>query len=206
VSVLEAGPLGQAGGVAVVPGLPDPYTSNALAHEATGAYAGSTRQVCDVNGGGDGRGGTPRRALHTAAGDAVQDALYAAPWLRALLSEQCGAPVRPTGSRGSYSYYVQPGDFLDTHLDIDECDVTLITVLHDSTPPDSPAGGLAVYRDEFSAPLSRIRANPESGAALVKAKPGESIILLGGLVPHRVVPIGESGQRVISALCFRAYG
>jgi hypothetical protein len=40
--------------------------------------------------------------------------------------------------------------------------------------------------------------------ALIKARPGQSILLLGGLVPHRVEPLGPVGQRVISALCFRA--
>jgi hypothetical protein len=29
-------------------------------------------------------------------------------------------------------------------------------------------------------------------------------VILGGLVPHRVLPRGARGQRVISALCFRA--
>ena len=204
MTTLETGPLGLAGGVAVVPGLPDPYTCQALAFEAYAAYAHATRQERDEDDGVEGRGGTPSRALLTAPGDAVQDALYAAPWLSAFLSEQCGVRVGPTGNRGSYSYYVQPGDFLGAHLDVDSCDVTLITVLHDSTPADDAAGGLAVYRDEFGAPLSRIRANPTAGAAIVKAQAGESIVLLGGLVPHRVIPIRDGGQRIISALCFRA--
>ena len=39
---------------------------------------------------------------------------------------------------------------------------------------------------------------------VVRATPGQSIVLLGGLVPHRVIPLSDRGQRVISALCFRA--
>ena len=134
----------------------------------------------------------------------MQDALYASPWLHAFLSSQCGLPIVPSGNRGSYSYYVQPGDFLDTHLDIDTCDVTLITVLQDETNPRERAGGLAVYPHQLGAPLSRIRAAPEAGMSLVKARPGQSIVILGGLVPHRVEPLGPTGQRTISALCFRA--
>jgi hypothetical protein len=56
----------------------------------------------------------------------------------------------------------------------------------------------------LGAPLGRIRAAPEHGVAIVKARPGQSILLLGGLVPHRVEPLGPAGQRIISALCFRA--
>jgi hypothetical protein len=142
--------------------------------------------------------------LQTASGASVQDALYASPWLHAFLSAQCGVPVTPSGNRGSYSYYVKAGDFLDTHLDIDTCDVTLITVLHDSTDPGDRAGGLAVYPFQFGVSLARIRAAPDVGVVTIKARPGQSILILGGLVPHRVVPLGPTGQRIISALCFRA--
>ena len=134
----------------------------------------------------------------------MQDELYASPGLSAVLSEQCGAPIVPSGNRGSYSYYVQPGDFLDTHLDVDTCDVTLITVLYDDIDLDDVAGALAVYAGRFSASLSSIRAAPDEGVGFVKARPGQSIVILGGLVPHRLVPLGAAGQRVISALCFEA--
>ena len=77
-------------------------------------------------------------------------------------------------------------------------------MLQDDTDPRDRAGGLAVYPGMLGAPLSRIRAEPERGMALIKARPGQSILLLGGLVPHRVEPLGSSGQRVISALCFQA--
>lgn len=204
VQALVAGLLGRAGGVAVFDGVPDPFTCQALAYEAREAYPGSTRQGLEQGDEADGRGGTPSRALQTAGGSHVQDALYSSPWLHAFLSAQCGHPIVPSGNRGSYSYYVEPGDFLGLHLDVDTCDVTLITVLHDGTDPAGPAGGLAVYPDALGAPLRQVRAAPEAGISLVKARPGQSIVILGGLVPHRVLPLGPSGQRIISALCFRA--
>jgi hypothetical protein len=204
VRALCGGPLGMAGGVAVIDAVPDAGTVNALALEAHRAYPESSRQECPDGDDADGRGGVPRRALQTAGGGDVQDALYASPWLREFLGAQCGTPIEPSGNRGSYSYYVQPGDFLDTHLDIDTCDVTLITVLQDDTDPRDPAGGLAVYPGRFGAPLREIRAAPDAGVALVKARPGQSILILGGLVPHRVEPLGPVGQRIISALCFQA--
>ena len=43
------------------------------------------------------------------------------------------------------------------------------------------------------------------GEEVVKATAGSTIVILGGLVPHRVLPL-TAGQRVISALCFEAVG
>ena len=204
VRALVGGPLGRAGGVAVFDGLPDPATCAALAREAHAAYPGSSRQVLAEDDGADGRGGTPSRALHTAGAGEVQDALYASPWLQAFLTAQCGHPIVPSGNRGSYSYYVEPGDHLGLHLDVDTCDVTLITVLQDDTDPGDPGGGLAAYPARLGSALRDVRAAPDDGIALIKAQPGQSIVILGGLVPHRVLPLGARGQRVISALCFRA--
>ena len=204
LQALAEGPLGRAGGVAVFEGVPDPATCTALALEAHAAYPESSRQVLEHGDGSEGRGGMPARALHTAGAGAAQDALYGSAWLHAFLSEQCGAAIVPSGNRGSYSYYVQPGDHLGLHLDIDTCDVTLITVLHDDTDPADAAGGLAVYPGALGAPLRQVRAAPEAGMGVVKASPGQSIVILGGLVPHRVLPLGPWGQRIISALCFRA--
>ena len=203
---LASGPLARAGGVAVFGGVPDASTCQALAWEALGAYPESSRQVLDRDDGAQGRGGMPSRALQTAGGGAVQDALYGSPALHAFLSAQCGLPIVPSGNRGSYSFYVEPGDFLGLHLDVDTCDVTLITVLQDGTEPNDPGGGLAVYPAALGAPLGHVRAAGDAGMAVVKARPGESVVLLGGLVPHRVLPLGASGQRVIPALCFTAAG
>jgi hypothetical protein len=204
VEVLKRGALGQSGGVAVIDGLPDPSTCQALALEARDAYSESTRQHLLTSDGTEGRGGLPARALQTATGGPVQDALYASAWLHHYISQQCGATIQPSGNRGSYSFYVHPGDFLDLHLDVDRCDVTLITVLHDDIPPQDSSGGLVIYRGMVDVPLSHIRLHPDRGAELVKAQPGQSILILGGMIPHRVLPLGTAGQRAISVLCFRA--
>ena len=201
---LLAGPLAQAGGVTLVDGLPNPAWCEALWVEARDAYADAARQELDHGDDADGRGGTPQRALWTAGGGPIQDELYAATWLSEYLSGQCGMAIRPTGNRGSYSYYMQPGDFLGLHLDIDSCDVTLITVLHDATDPHDPAGALAVYPQRIGWPLRTVRAEAYNGMMHVKARPGQSVVLLGGMVPHFVVPMSAGCTRVISALCFRA--
>lgn len=204
IAALKRGPLGHSGGVSLIDGLPDPSTCQALALEARDAYGQSTRQQLLTSDRTEGRGGLPARALQTAPGGPVQDALYASAWLHHYISQQCGTTIKPSGNRGSYSFYVQPGDFLDLHLDVDRCDVTLITVLHDDIPPQDSSGGLLIYRGMVDVPLSHIRLDPDNGAELVKAQPGQSILILGGMIPHRVLPLGTAGQRAISVLCFRA--
>jgi hypothetical protein len=39
---------------------------------------------------------------------------------------------------------------------------------------------------------------------IVRAMAGQTVVLLGSLVPHRTIPLDGQGQRVISALCFQA--
>jgi hypothetical protein len=201
---LANGPIGRAGGVALFDGLPDRDTCTQLLREALSVYGGSSRQIVLTGDNAPGRGGCPPRALNTAGGGPAQDELYAAAWLRAFLSQQCGVHVTPTGTRGSYSYYVAPGDYLGLHLDIDSCDVTLISVLRDDAGPEDPAGGLLVHLSAFGATLFDARQSSGQGSALVKAQAGQSVVLLGGLLPHETIPLGGSGQRIISALCFRA--
>lgn len=199
------GPLFRSGGVAVVDSIASDRTIAALCAEAQTQYASSNRQVCGIvtSDNCDGRGGVPPRQLSTASGGPAQDELYRSPNLHALLSRLCGGPIRPSGSRGSYSYYVTRGDHLGLHLDILTCDVTVICVLADSSPDQG--GALAVQRANVGVPLSVLRRSPNAGEEIVKASAGSTIVILGGLIPHRVLPLA-SGQRVISALCFEAVG
>jgi len=200
---LLQGPLFRAGGVTVVEGLADMHTTAALCAEAQAQYACADRQVCDVVSSDhcDGRGGVPPRQLSTSSGGPAQDDWYRSTALLAYLCRLCGGPVRPAGSRGSYSYYVSRDDHLGLHLDIVTCDVTVINVLADSSPDQG--GALVVQRGNVGVPLSVLRRSTQPGEELVKAAAGSTIVLLGGLVPHRVLPL-NSGQRVISALCFEA--
>jgi hypothetical protein len=200
---LLQGPLFRSGGVAVLGPIADDRIMAAMCAEAQAGYGAADRQVCDVvtSDNCDGRGGVPPRQLSTASGGPAQDALYHSPHLQALLSRMCGGPIRPSGSRGSYSYYVAPDDHLGLHLDIVTCDVTVISVLADSSPDDG--GALAVQRGHVGVPLSALRRSPGVGEEVVKAPAGATIVLLGGLIPHRVLPL-KAGQRVISALCFEA--
>ena len=33
---------------------------------------------------------------------------------------------------------------------------------------------------------------------------GETIVLLGGILPHEVIPMAEGQERIVSVMCYRA--
>jgi len=202
--VLAQSPILREGGFRVYEGLPDRWTCGQLLNEALSAYAGAAHQETGDDDGADGRGGRPRRRLLSAQAGPVQDAMYRSEWLPAWLSAECGVSVVPSGNRGSYSYYARPGDFLDLHLDVQTCDVTMITALHDNSPVDDPAGALQLYPWRIGEPLRAVRARPGVGSQLVKLVAGQTIILFGGIVPHRLLPVAPGQVRIISVLCFEA--
>jgi hypothetical protein len=199
-----ASPFMRHGGFAVYQGLPDWPTVGRLYAEAAERYPTATVQECRDDDLEDTRGGMPRRSLLTAEAGPAQDAMYMAPWLAELLSAACGVPIVPSGSRGSYSYYARPGDFLDLHRDVETCDVAMITGLHDDSTASELGGALVLYPGRVHEPLSAIRARPTDGAHPVKLGVGQTIVMFGGVVPHRVLPVRAGQVRIISVLCFQA--
>src|SRR3954452_11422484 len=185
-SILRSPLLRNCGGYAVFAGLPDLWTAQRLLDEAVAVYPGATAQESLEPDTAEGRGGKPQRRLLSSGAGPVQDAMYRAGWLAQILSEQCGLPIVPSGDRGSYSYYVRPGDFLDLHRDIETCDVALITALQDNSSPGDQGGALVLYPDRAQEPLSAIRSRPGDGARVIKLLPGQTIIMFGGVVPHCV--------------------
>ena len=132
------------GGYRVYSDFPGAATRELL-DEAMTLYPEASHQECWDDDHAEGRGGRPRRKLLTNLGGPVQDQLYRSEWLPQLLSRECGCTVTASGNRGSYSYYVRPGDFLDLHLDVDQCDITLIAALHDNSVSSDPSGALVLY-------------------------------------------------------------
>lgn len=197
-------PLVAYGGFGVYAGLPDAAVCGQLLSEALQAYPHATPQESWTADEEEVRGGTPPRRFLSSSAGAVQDAMYESPVMHGMLSEICGLRIVPSGNRGSYSYYARPGDFLEVHRDIETCDVALITALHDNSPPEDAGGALMLYPGRIGEPLSAIRARPHDGYSLVKLAPGQSIVLFGGIVPHRVLPVAAGQVRIISVLCFKA--
>jgi hypothetical protein len=192
------------GGAFVTRSLFDTATIARLAEEAAAARPTADFQETLLDDLADRRGGQPARRLWTAQGGPVQDAAYADADVALKLSKVAGRPIAPAGNRGSYSFYVDDRHFLGLHRDIPTCDVSVITVLFDDSDPTDPAGGLLCYPDRCHEPLSAIRATPRDGARLVKPRAGETVVIAGGEVAHRVLPTAPGTSRVISVLCFRA--
>jgi hypothetical protein len=191
-------------GLAVYEDLIDPGLMWALQTESMSAFWDARVDEQWFDDRGDGRGGNPSMQLLRGSGGPRQTALYQSEWLSLFLSQESGLNVVPSGGRGTYSYYTRAGDFLGLHLDVDYCDLVLLTVLSDNSEPDDPAGALVVYPNAIGTALSAIRQNPEAGATYLKFRRGQSIVMLGGLVPHRVVPVNQGQARVLSVLCFTA--
>ena len=49
-----------------------------------------------------------------------------------------------------------------------------------------------------------MRADPVPGRVTVRLRPGQAIVLLGGLIPHAIEPLGPGHVRITSPLCFHA--
>lgn len=195
--------LREAGGALVARLL----TSNELSLlqvEAFRCHSGARTAFRAVPGDGDGRFGDPERWLESASGGPALNGFYEAPRTLALLREMTGSGWTPSGAAGTFSYYRADGHHLGLHRDIDVCQLALITNVYEvGATPGSRAGSLAMYPTRTQEQLSSIRASPERGEHLLRLRPGESLLLLGGLVPHRLLPVGTGHVRIVAPLCYR---
>jgi hypothetical protein len=195
----------RAGGFGVFRGIVEDELSAALRAEAEIAWLGASDATVLKDAPDEARGGMPARRYLTAQGGPIQDAFYAAAWLRGILGELSGLALVPTGARGTYNYYVRPGDHLALHRDVRRCDLTVIVGLVSDDPCQTGGGRLRLYPDRVGEALSTIRATPERGAVELSLGVGETLVLLGGIVPHALVPTGAGQRRVVSILCFREF-
>jgi hypothetical protein len=202
-AALAASPLLRRGGFDVFQGMLNGELLRALLVEALASRAEALESDVPVDDGEEARGGNPARRFLSASGGRVQDAFYKALWMGRFLGELLGMRIAPTGERGTYSYYSRPGDFLALHRDVEACDVAVISCLHDGRPTGD-GGSLRLYPDRIEEPLSAIRRSPERGAVGVRLLPGQTLVLLGGLVPHTVLPVVSGQARIVSVLCYRA--
>jgi hypothetical protein len=198
--------LMRAGGFGVYRGIVDSELGALLRAEAEAGWLGARHAEVVEDAVAETRGGMPARRYLTAHGGPAQDAFYAAPWLCAILADATGVSFRPTGARGTYNYYLRPGDHLALHRDVRRCDLAVIAGLVAEDACGSGAGRLRLYPERIDEPLSAIRATPAQGAVEIWLGAGETLLLLGGLVPHALLPTGEGQRRIVSIMCFRAVG
>ncbi len=198
-AVLDRSHLARAGWFVVERLLAD-HDVEALAAEAATAHATATVQRTDRPSDEDaGPRGQPARWLESATGGPLLEAFYNAPLLADHLADLTGVRWRPSGSNATYSYYRAAGHHLDLHRDVDECDLAVITCLQ-RTGAGLPA--LDLYPSAGHRSLSAIRAAPADGAVSVDLAAGESLVLLGGFVAHRLPPLGAAHVRVVAPMCF----
>jgi hypothetical protein len=197
---LASSPLVDRGGFAVTRMLSD-RARGALAREALRMHAAadlwrldhSTDERCER--------GDPARLLEMSAGGPALERLYAADPVRRLLRGLTGIAWQPSGPAGSYSYYLRPGHHLGLHRDVDYCGLALITcVLDRGAPPEGASGVLQLWPGRE---LADVRRDPGPGRVEVRLRPGESVALLGGAVPHAVAPMGAGHVRIVAPLCFK---
>jgi hypothetical protein len=174
-----------------------------LREEASACRAHVGRLEIDDHDGQEDRGGTMDRRLGSALGGPRLRDLYYADEALALARRVTGVDWMPAGDGGMYFYYSEAGDYLGLHRDAQECDLVVITCVDEQVEsPPGLAGALCLYPGRTGEPLSRIRATPDEGAEYVRLRPGESIVMLGGTVPHRLLPVGPGHLRIVAPLCY----
>jgi len=175
-----------------------------LREEAVAGYANASVAYVDQPRDEDNRRGDPDRWLEWAPGGPALLAFYRAADTLELLRRLTGVEWAPSGTDGTYSYYVKAGHHLGLHRDIEVCDIAVITCLHDDAPEGiGLAGTLCLYPDRTRERLSSIRGSLERGASYTRLEPGQSLILLGGMVPHRLVAMAKEHRRIIAPLCYQ---
>ncbi len=205
--IIQRSPLFQRGGFVLIDHLLEPANLAGLQRESLALNSQASENLMletdrsgfEIN---FGRGGSPARKFLSTQGGAVQDAFYQSNALTTMLETLCQTRIKPTGARGTYSYYAREGDFLALHRDILQCDLTLITCLFDHTKGTANClgGVLRLYPNYNLQSLSSI--NPHSSSRDLRLQVGQSLALLGGIVPHEVLPTSAGQIRIVSVLCF----
>lgn len=192
------------GGAILIPEFPGVQAVNLLESEAFRVRAAAWRNDFagpDVT---EERGGSPSRAFSAANAETAQWTIFSAPAMLTALAVACGMEAVPTGG-GTYSYYERPGDYLALHRDILTCDLTVVTCVRDTGPPLA-GGALLTYPEYINRPLHLARLAGRAAGIPASLQRGESVALLGGVVPHEVTPMHSGQERIVSVMCFRVQG
>ncbi len=190
-----------AGGYQAITGFISPEWLELLRTEAVAVRATGTRALVAHSDATESRGGSPARAFRSAAGGACHWGLHSSSQMIEALGNLCNIAVTPSGA-GTYSFYEEPGDFLALHRDVLRCDLTIVTCLSQHLVDDT-GGGLLLYPSRVPQKLSAARAAGRSVGVPVPLRPGETALLLGGLVPHEVTPVAAGQDRIVAIHCYQ---
>ena len=194
--------LGRAGG-GLITSVIDGERLRRLRSEALAVHSGARESRAVTT--NDLVKGDPDRWLESAPGGPELDGLVQDRVLLDLLRQVTGVPWRPAGPHGSYSFYRREGHHLGIHRDIDACELACITcIVDEGTAGQGTSGVLRLFPDRVGESLQQIRDEPDRDAVDVRLRPGQTIILLGGFVPHRLMPMGPNHLRIVAPLCYQA--
>lgn len=199
---LMESPLMRLGGYQVIPWFYGEEGVRALLAEARALASSCRESSVSAEDTEDYRGGNPARKFLSCGAGPVQDHCYRHPSLIGRLAGLTGLNIRPTGSRGTYTFYARAGDHLAVHRDIRTCDLAVVTCLADAAPPDSGSGLMEFYPTRLMEPLGAIRRTPDRGRVRRRLRPGETAVMFGGVLPHAIAPVEAGGGRIVSVLCY----
>jgi hypothetical protein len=194
--------LMERGGCVFIDNLLPPNLLTALCAEANERRDEARHTVWAGSHHADWRGGDPARSYAGATGGPTQTSIFASPDLSSYLSGVCGLRLKLAGV-GSFSYY-EPGDFLALHRDILTCDITLLTCLRDTATGTPDRQGLRIYPAYARMPLTQLRSEDAPSHIDASLDRGQTAVLLGGIVPHEVLPMAAHQHRIISVVCMTA--
>ncbi|MDQ4059404.1 MAG: hypothetical protein M3124_09815, partial [Actinomycetota bacterium] len=171
------------------------------------------------------RRGDPDRWLESASGGPLLQGFYNSAMVENAIAGLTGVRWRTAGGLGTFSYYRRAGHHLGLHRDLELCDLAVITCVYDDARlfggpaepaprlfggPAEPApreetssGALCLYPSRTGETLQAIRADDRAGVH-VRLAPGQSLVLLGGVIAHRLLPMKPGHTRIVAPLCFQA--
>lgn len=195
--------LWRAGGFLTLSGFPGANALAAMREEAAVVLEQAERQDWPHANPADWRGGQPIRFLSGKTAGPCLNEMYGREATVEMLRDMLAADLRMAGG-GSLTVYDRPGDRLGLHRDIAACDVTLVTCLWEEG--ERREGALRVYPEYSMRALSSIPADHANAGCTIPLRPGDSAVLLGGVVPHEVTPMAAGQRRVVSLVCYQLIG
>lgn len=150
---------------------------------------------------GERRPGTPGFWIETTEGGGVFARAVAAPSTLEALRRATGRRWLPRRRGGSYIYYRRTSQSFGLHRDRRQCGLAVITCLADRP---GRGGDLVLYPRRAGESLAAILASPRRGAFRIRLKPGESLLLDGRRIAHRVTRLGRGRLRITAATCYYA--
>ena len=148
-----------------------------------------------------GERGDPDRWLESAPGGPALERFAHSEAVLDTLTRATGVAWQPAGP-GTWSYYRREGHHLGIHRDLAVCDLAVITCVVDEGGHGTQ-GLLRLWPSRARESIDDIRHNPRRAIHL-RIAAGQTVLLLGGLVAHQVLPLGPQQIRIVAPLCYQA--